>query len=142
MIDNVVQYNMDIMTIWKSLVVQTFATENQHIDEWFHILIQRKELTGFEVERIPLKIVDMWTMKVADAIFLIMPQSQQVKELWIDVQDYLSETHWEKKMMLIMGSKIKIYIEVQEKRASEEWMEKRVNCFKALTGYVCSGTEC
>jgi hypothetical protein len=54
--------------------------------------------------------------------------------LWIDAKYDLREIVYRQNMMLMMGSKIIKYSEVQDQGASEGCMDQKLNCFGVLTG--------
>jgi hypothetical protein len=65
-------------------------------------------------------------------MYFITSQGQQVKELWINEKYYLREFVYRQNMMLMMGSEIIKYSEVQDQGFSERCMEKKLNYFGVL----------
>ena len=74
-----------------------------------YVLVSNKEQSSFEIEKIPLKILDKWMMKTTKLIGMGIFQSQQVKKRWKDMKDSIKKMVWKQKRMLVTDLEIKIY---------------------------------
>ena len=59
-----------------------------------YVLISNKEQSYFEIEKIPLNILDNWMIKKTKAIGMEIFQTQQFKKRWKYMKDSIKKVVW------------------------------------------------
>ena len=66
-------------------ITKIFVVDGQYVVGGSYVLVSNEEQSSFEIEKIPLKILDKWMMKTTKVVGMGIFQSQQVKKRWKDM---------------------------------------------------------